>query len=308
MPSRKRVLAEVLLEHAHDRGALLVGEDVEHALGVVGRDDRVLDRAGATRGRRCRRPAVRDRPKLTQRSQSGRNASVTFISMNVAKASLSQMPFHHFIVTRSPNHMWASSWAMTSATFCSSPCVAVLGVDEEQRLAERDAAEVLHGAEGEVGDGDEVELVAGVGDAEVVGEVAQRERADLEREGGEVALAGRADDAQRRAVDVDRLGDLERADDERHQVGRHRHRVGEAHRRAARRPPASSADLGARWRPRSGRRSTTSVTAKTALQSGSSQHGKARRASVASNWVVAMTCSSPSSSVKVRGRSRGACR
>ena len=51
----------------------------------------------------------------------------------------------------------------------------VLGVDEEERLAEGDAAEVLHGAEGEVGDGDEVELVARVGDAEVVGEVAQGE-------------------------------------------------------------------------------------------------------------------------------------
>ena len=45
--------------------------------------------------------------------------------------------------------------------------------------------------------------------------------------------------------------------------------------------------------------STTRVTAKAALWAGSSQHGKARRASVASNWVVAMTCSAPSASVKV---------
>ncbi len=29
--------------------------------------------------------------------------------MKVAKASLSQMPSHQPIVTRSPNHMWASS-------------------------------------------------------------------------------------------------------------------------------------------------------------------------------------------------------
>jgi len=36
--------------------------------------------------------------------------------MKVAKASLSQMPFHHSMVTRSPNHMWAISWATTSAT------------------------------------------------------------------------------------------------------------------------------------------------------------------------------------------------
>jgi hypothetical protein len=47
--------------------------------------------------------------------------------MKVAKASLSQMPFHHFMVTRSPNHMWAISWAMTSTTACSSACVDVAG-------------------------------------------------------------------------------------------------------------------------------------------------------------------------------------
>ena len=40
--------------------------------------------------------------------------------MNVAKASLSQMPFHHRMVTRSPNHMWAISCEMTSATRSSS--------------------------------------------------------------------------------------------------------------------------------------------------------------------------------------------
>ena len=30
--------------------------------------------------------------------------------MNVAKASFSQIPSHHSMVTRSPNHMWAISW------------------------------------------------------------------------------------------------------------------------------------------------------------------------------------------------------
>jgi hypothetical protein len=44
---------------------------------------------------------------------------------------------------------------------------------------------------------------------------------------------------------------------------------------------------------------TTSVTPKTAFRSGSSQHGNARRASVDSNCVVAMTCGSPSSPVYV---------
>jgi hypothetical protein len=71
--------------------------------------------------------AERDRPKSTHRRHSGRKASVQVISMNVAKASLSQMPFHHFMVTRSPNHMWASSWAITSTTAWSSAWVAVAG-------------------------------------------------------------------------------------------------------------------------------------------------------------------------------------
>ena len=71
--------------------------------------------------------AVRLSPNATQRSHSGRKASVAIISMKVAKASFSQMPFHHFMVTRSPNHMWASSWAMTSVTFCSSGWVAAAG-------------------------------------------------------------------------------------------------------------------------------------------------------------------------------------
>ena len=42
-------------------------------------------------------------------------------------------------------------------------------------------------------------------------------------------MPGRAQQPQRRAGDVDRLGDLERPDDEGHQVGGHRHRLGEAH-------------------------------------------------------------------------------
>ncbi len=44
---------------------------------------------------------------------------------------------------------------------------------------------------------------------------------------------------------------------------------------------------------------TTRVTANTALASGSSQQGKARRASVASICVVANTRSTPASSVNV---------
>ena len=105
----------------------------------------------------------------------------------------------------------------------------VLRVGEQQRLPEGDAAEVLHGPEREVGDGHEVHRVARVGDVEVVGQVGEGELGHVEAEGGEVELAGRAQQPERGAGDVDRLGDLERPDDERHQVGGHRHGLGEAH-------------------------------------------------------------------------------
>jgi len=62
------------------------------------------------------RAISRSMPKLTQRCQSGRKASQAMVSMKVAKASFSQMPSHQPMVTRSPNHMWASSWQTTSAT------------------------------------------------------------------------------------------------------------------------------------------------------------------------------------------------
>ena len=52
--------------------------------------------------------------------------------------------------------------------------------------------------------------------------------------------------------------------------------------------------LTARWAG-----STISVTSKTALKSGSSKQGKARRQSVACIWLVAMTCWLPSPSVYV---------
>ena len=133
------LLPEVLLEHAEERAALLVGEHVEHAVGVLGETTsnstgRVLARLSVSKA------AVRSRLNVSHRFQSGRKASHAATSMKVAKASLSQMPFHHRIVTRSPNHMWASSWATTSATSCSSLWVGSIRIDEQHALAEGDAA------------------------------------------------------------------------------------------------------------------------------------------------------------------------
>jgi hypothetical protein len=100
-------------------------------------------------------------------------------------------------------------------------------VDQDVALPEGDATKVLHGAEREVRDGDEVELVAGVHDAEPVAEVAEGEGAHLERVGGQVLLADRADDPKGLAVDVDGVGGDQWPHHERDQVGGHRHGVRE---------------------------------------------------------------------------------
>ena len=110
--------------------------------------------------------------------------------MNVANASFSQMPFHHRIVTRSPNHMWASSWATTSATRICSSTVAVAGSTSSAFSRNVIAPEVLHRPGGEVGEREQVDLVARVRDAVVVLEPAQAERTDVEPESGEVPLPG----------------------------------------------------------------------------------------------------------------------
>jgi hypothetical protein len=192
--------------------------------------------------------------------------------------------------------MCASSWAITSATVATSGCVALSRVDQQEALAIGDAAEVLHRALREVREPDHVHLLVGVRDPVVVGEVAEAERADLGGERGEVRLPGPMDDPQGYAVDVDRFRRIERADHERHQTGRHRHRVGEPTERV----PAGSSrlisgPLEIAWRPSA----VTRVTPNTAFRSGSSQHGNARRASVDSNCVVAIVRVRPSSSLYV---------
>ena len=129
-------------------------------------------------------------------------------------------------------------------------------------------------------------LVGRVGDAVVVLVPAQRGAPISRAERREVALAGHVDDAQRHTVDVDRLGGLERADDEGDEVRAHLHRRLEGDDVLPSR--ARAVDLGAVGHcEQSG--STTRVISNTALNSGSSKQGNARRQSVACIWVVAMT-------------------
>ena len=59
--------------------------------------------------------SVRNCPHM---SHSGYIRSSSFVAMKVAKLSLSHRSFHHLMVTRLPNHWWASSCEITSATSC----------------------------------------------------------------------------------------------------------------------------------------------------------------------------------------------
>src|SRR6478735_6170425 len=52
--------------------------------------------------------------KVVQASVHSVASAVAIVDAHSANDSLSQRSFHHFIVTRSPNHMWASSWRMVT--------------------------------------------------------------------------------------------------------------------------------------------------------------------------------------------------
>ena len=95
------------------------------------------------------------------------------------------------------------------------------GIDQQNHFAERHTTKVFHRTKREVGHGDQVEFLARVWNAVVVGEVLQREGTGFESERSEMSFADGVDDAQRYAVDVHRIGRFERTDDECHQVGRH---------------------------------------------------------------------------------------
>ena len=167
-------------------------------------------------------------PKLTHRSHSGRKWSTHRSSIKVAKASLSQMPFHHFIVTRSPNHMWAISCEMTSATRWSSMRDARSGSTSKAFSRKVTHPRFSMAPKAKSGMAIEVELLGRVVDAEPLGEERQRMGGGIEGEGGEVFFARDVHDAQGGARHVDGVGGHQWADDERHQIRRHGDGVAEA--------------------------------------------------------------------------------
>src|ERR1700684_4005939 len=168
--------------------------------------------------------AARETLKLSHRFHSGFHALTASISMKVANASLSQMPFHQRIVTRSPNHMCAFSCETTSATRSSSARDAVFFSASRAVSRNAIAPRVFHRPRREIRNRNQVELVAGILEPVVVGKIFERERAYLLRPTGQRLLAGNMNDAQRRAR-IDRRGRHELADDKRDQVSGHRDRL-----------------------------------------------------------------------------------
>ena len=102
-------------------------------------------------------------------------------------------------------------------------------IHQKSGLPEGDGSQVLHGAGGEVGNGQQIELVAWIRTVVVFLIKVQRERTNVAAKGGQLALAGNAPNAQGCTAGTDRLGCFQSADHEGQQVSGHRDGVGKAH-------------------------------------------------------------------------------
>jgi hypothetical protein len=151
--------------------------------------------------------------------QSGRQPSTILNDIQVANASLSHRSSHHAMVTRLPNHWWASSWVMTSATRFWVGRAA---------LAERDEARVLHGPGLEVRHRDLVELAERIGQAEVLLQPRQHGQGHLLGERGEVDLLRHRPGAHRDGPHALLGGSQERPDRQGDEVGGQRRGAREA--------------------------------------------------------------------------------
>ena len=231
-PFPEAVLAQELLQHAQHGSALLVRENVEHAVRVVRGHHRILDRPCAVESVDVEgggafqaevRPAV---PGGTERVDGGdlHEGGERLVQPDAVP------PLHRDEVAEP--HVGE----LVGDDLCHHGLL-MLGrrgrVEEKQCLPEGDAAQVLHRAGREVRQGHEVELVARVRDGVVGAEPAQGESRHLQGVHAEVVLARRVQNADGDAVDVHSRRGLQGADHEGEEIRGHRDRVGEAHTAAA---------------------------------------------------------------------------
>ena len=180
------LLAQVLLQHAEERAALLVGQDVEHPVGVLRRHDLELDGPGGRQavgleGRRALE--AEGLPPLP-----GRPEGVAGRHLHEGGEGLVEpdpVPPAHGHEVAEPHVR-----ELVRHDVGDELLLGLRGrrrVDEQDALPERDAAQVLHGPGREVGQRDEVDLVRRVGDPVVVLEPPEGELPDLQPEAGQRA-------------------------------------------------------------------------------------------------------------------------
>ena len=175
----KRGFAKVLLQHPQDRAALFVGQDVEHAVGIFGGVDFILNGSSGVesvngQGHFLFQPKTG--PALPRglecvSAQHFHEGGERFVQPNAFP------PTHGDEVTEPHVGNFVGNNINNALQVDSA---GVVWVDEQCRLAERHATEVLHGAKGEVRDSNEVELVARVGNVEVLGEESQGKGTNVE--------------------------------------------------------------------------------------------------------------------------------
>ena len=221
--------AEILLQHPEDGPTLLVRQHVEHGLGVLGSHYLELD--GAARPKTVRQKGGGPRhaevvpappgglPRVDRQHLHERGEGLVQPE-SVPPRHRHQIPEPHVgdLVGHHVGH--PGELGMGGAPL----------VHQKRGLAKRDGAQILHGAEGEVGNGDQVQLVPRIGHGEVLPEEAQGERRHLECERAEMPLPRNGPDPDRDPVRLDGVGRLQRPDHERQEIRGHRDGRREGHR------------------------------------------------------------------------------
>jgi len=167
------VFTEVLLEHAKNGATFYVGQNIEHASTIIGRDDFVFNgscRVEAVDGKRNVTRRIKAHPFFPLRAKViGANGfherGEGFVEPDsfppVHRDQVTEPHVRYFVVNHQGN-------AVNFGKRCNGR------INQKIGHAKGHEAEILHGSSREVRNGCEVEFVAGVGNGEVVAEERQR--------------------------------------------------------------------------------------------------------------------------------------
>ena len=163
---------DVLLQHPQHGRTLFVGQEVEHALRLFGGPNRVLNGSGgvdAVDGQRRFARGGKSHPAIPGRPERIDTKHLHERGERLVEPDSFPPPHGHEVTEPHVRHLVRDH--------VSHPLQLGAGrtrrIDQEGGVTERDAAEILHGPGGKVGNRDQINLVPGVGDAEVLGEEAE---------------------------------------------------------------------------------------------------------------------------------------